>query len=158
MKEGPTKSRVWKKKLHGVVNWELFRCKDLRLLNSTDLNSLDYFVGAYIETLVNRHPHTTKASLMTSINWRYSAPWTGTCREDMLSDQRPYSGQQRLHWLNVYLTSTWTIDPVLIFIKNVVFGKEKVSWHLTAAPCIILCAHVFTAQERNVLLGLSNPV
>ncbi|CAB4058264.1 unnamed protein product [Lepeophtheirus salmonis] len=41
--------------------------KDLWPPNSPGLNPLDYFVWGYVERHTNRHPHSTKVSLMDSI-------------------------------------------------------------------------------------------
>ena len=41
--------------------------KSIRLPSSPDLNSLDYFVGSYIENITNMTSHNTKVSLITAI-------------------------------------------------------------------------------------------
>ena len=46
----------------------LWLIKSVRSPSSADLNSLDYFVGSYIENITNRTSHNTKASLIAAIH------------------------------------------------------------------------------------------
>ena len=47
--------------------------KDMWPPSSPDLNPMDYFVWGYLESRVNRRPHTTKASLIASIKEQFAS-------------------------------------------------------------------------------------
>ena len=47
--------------------------KDMWPPSSPDLNPMDYFVWGYLESRVNRRPHTTKASLIASMKQQFAS-------------------------------------------------------------------------------------
>lgn len=63
---------------HKAMSWLQEHCydvvtKDMWPPSSPDLNPMDYFVWGYLEARVNRRPHTTKASLISSIREQFAA-------------------------------------------------------------------------------------